>query len=158
MNFNDVLKKIPITSQECTFLYRSIILLFELADPDDNAYNFYDNRIQNYCNNHSIIIIPHNHVSSVDLFIKKFGDISKKYPSGFVIFAHSGKNQLRKLIHHMRNACSHGGITIIKRGKREHIRFTAKNPKTGEIQLLLQMPRDEFIKFWEIILNTLKFK
>jgi hypothetical protein len=156
MDVNDMLKKIPITNDECVLVFRRIILLFELAPPDDITFRLSDPRIQNYCKESELIIVPLNTISEVCEFCKNTMDFAKKYPSGFVVFCHNSQNQLRQLIHHMRNACSHAGIRIVKNRGKEYIEFKAQ--RDDKIKLLAQIPRDKFEKFWETLLCTLKFK
>lgn len=158
----DVLSGVSFfTDRECSLIYLRIILLFELADSDDEAFNVFDPRIQNYCKDTGFEIIPKRTVADVDSFYQKT-NLDKDYPSGVFVFSHSGRNQLRKLMHHLRNACAHGGIELTKKDNTEYFKITAKDRKKKKgkekVKLFGLVPRESFEELWNTLINTLKFK
>jgi len=152
-----ILKKLNLSNDECVLMFRSIVLLFELAKPDDDAFNLYHPGIQKYCKLTRLEIIPLNKVADADKFCRDERTLQKKYPSGFIVFSHSGKNQLRQMIRHMRNACSHAGISIVAYGGKEYIQFKARDPKGKQIKLLAFIKREQFGLFWNAVIKTLNF-
>ena len=154
----EILKKVPFNDHECSLIYRRIILLFELSDPDDDAYNLYDSRIQNYCEKNGFEIIPMTTVVEVDNFCRESINFSKKYPSGLFVFSHSGRNQLRQLIRHMRNACSHAGVLFVTQEGTDYFEIKAIDAKQKKIKLFGLVPRENFEELWDTFINTLKFK
>lgn len=154
MIVNDIIDKLPLTDQECVLIFRRIILFYERAGTDDDTFNLNDQRIQNYCKREKLKIKPLNNVPEVNDFCHKTGDLLKNNPFGLIVFSHHSKNQLRQLIHHMRNACSHAGIRIISKDGNEYIEFKAKYK--NKIKLLALIPREKFEHFWNIVLSTLK--
>jgi len=138
-------------------MFRSIVLLFEIAEPDDDAFDLYNSGIKNHCETSKLEIFPLNTVDEVATFCKDENALQKKHPSGLVVFSHSGRNQLRQMIRHMRNACSHAGVRIVDSAGKEYVRFEARDPGNKKTKLLALIPREDFEPFWNTVLNTLKF-
>ena len=161
MKADEILNKAPFTDSECSLIYRWIIYLFEHSDEADSAFNLYDSRIQNYCNKTGFTIIPKNVVNDVDNFYRKLKDdnLISKYSAGCFVFSHNAKNQLRQLIRHMRNACSHAGIRIVvKEGGIEYYEFKAVDPIKKKIKFIGIVKRNQFEELWKIIINTITFQ
>ncbi|MBL7178160.1 MAG: hypothetical protein ISS66_20240 [Desulfobacteraceae bacterium] len=154
---DQILNKLRLSDNECVLMFRSIVLLFELAEPDDDAFNLYHPGIKNYCRLTGLEIIPLNTVAEVNNLCKDEKALQKKYPSGYIIFSHSGRNQLRQMIRHMRNACSHAGLSIVASGGKEYIRFEAKDPSKNKTKLLALIRREQLEPFWNAVLKTLRF-
>lgn len=154
---DQILSKLRLSDSECVLMFRSIVLLFELAEPDDNAFSLYDSGIQNYCKASELEIFPLNTVDDVANFCKDEDALQNNHLSGFVVFSHSGRNQLRQMIRHMRNACSHAGVRIVESGGREYVRFEARDPGNKKTKLLALIPREQFDPFWNTVIKTLRF-
>ena len=154
---NQILGKLRLSENECVLMFRSIVLLFELAKPDDDAFNLFHKNIQKYCNLTGLEIIPRNKVAEADDLCSDEKVLQKEYPSGFIVFSHSGKNQLRQMIRHMRNACSHAGIRIVAYGGKEYVQFKARDPQGKQIKLLALIRREQLEPFWNTVIKTLQF-
>lgn len=155
MTVDEILNSLLFTDRELVFMFRSIILLFELIDSDDKAFHIFDPRIQNYCKNTGLEIIPLATVSDVDAFCREPNKLIAKYKSGFIVFSHSGRNQLRQLVQHMRNACSHARLRIVTKKGEEYIEFKAIDPKK-KVKLLALIQRKQFRRFWDTVIKTIK--
>ena len=154
---DQILKKLRLSDNECVLMFRSIVLLFELAKPDDDAFNLYHQDIQKYCKLTGLEIIPRNKVADANDLCSDEKALQKKYPSGFIVFSHSGKNQLRQMIRHMRNACSHAGISIVAYGGKEYVQFKARDPWSKKVKLLAAIKREQLEPFWNAVIKTLRF-
>ena len=154
---DEVMKKIPLTDTECAFIYRKIILLFELAEGYDNAFHIFDGRISKFCKDNNFKLLPKTRVSEAHTICQNREKLILENPSGFIVFSHSGRNQLRQMIRHMRNACAHGHIRVQRYFKEEFLQFQALDSNSGKTKLLALIPRAIFKDFWEIVVGTLKF-
>ena len=154
---DQILKKLRLSDNECVLMFRSIVLLFELAQPDDNAFNLYHSGIQNYCKLTGLEIVSLNRVAEVNDLCGDEKALRKKYPSGYILFSHSGRNQLRQMIRHMRNACSHAGIRVLAYGGEEFVQFKARDPQGKQTKLLALIKREQLEPFWNALIKTLKF-
>ena len=158
MTVNKILNSLHLTDNECILIFRRIICFFELVAPDDEAFNLFDSKIKNYCLTTGLEIIPRTTVAEVDAFCRDPNKLIAKYKSGFIVFSHSGKNQLRQLSKHMRNACSHARIRVVTKDSREYIEFKARDPNQQKIKLLALIQREQFEKFWGVVIQTIKLK
>jgi hypothetical protein len=154
----DIINSITLNEKECAFIYQYIILLFELANPDDDAFNLADPRLKNYCLQHDIEIYPKENIDKVNDFCRVEPSLAQ-HIGGFIIFPHNSRNQLRQLVHHMRNACAHADISIFKTKDEEYLQFRSTDPNNNDrIKLLAKIRRKEFYDFWTTLINTLNFK
>jgi len=158
MKVDEILNSLPFTDSECALIFRRIILLFELAAPDDEAFNLFDSRIRNYCLQTGLEIISLTTVSDVDALCRDPNKLIAKYKSGFIVFSHSGRNQLRQLVRHMRNACSHAQLRVVAKKNNEYIEFRAKDPKQKKVKLLALIQRKQFKRFWDTVIQTIELK
>jgi hypothetical protein len=155
----DIINQITLEEKECAFVYKYIILLFERANPDDDAFNLADQRIIKYCSKHDIKIYPKENIDEVNRFCRDDEASLDQHIGGFVVFPHNSRNQLRQLVHHMRNACAHADISIFKKKNEEYLQFRATEPRNNNrIKLLARIRRNEFPDFWTTLINTLNFK
>jgi len=158
MKAEEILKKVVFNDHECSIIYRRVILLFELTEPDDNAFNLYDDRIQNYLKKDHLEVIPLTKVDEVDTFCRAPMNFYEKYPSGICVFSHNSRNQLRQLIRHMRNAFSHGSVSLIAKNGRDYFEIKALDTGKNKIKLFGIIPRDAFEELWNTIISTITFK
>jgi hypothetical protein len=158
MTADEIIKNTIFSEKECSLIYHKIILLFELSTPDDNAFNIFDDRIQNHCIKNDFKILPLAKIEDVEQFYQNNNNQIKDYPSGLFVFSHSGKNQLRQLIRHMRNAFSHAGVTFIKHGGEEYFEIKALSQDRKKIKFFGFIPRKKFDELWTVLISTLKFK
>ena len=154
---DQILRKLRLSDSECALTFRSIVLLFELAEPDDNAFKILHPGIQSYCKNNGPKIIPVTTIAEVANLCKNEKGLKDENPSGFIAFSHSGQNQLRQMIRHVRNACSNAGVRIFDSGGKEYVRFEARDPGNKKTKLLALILREQFEPFWNTMLKSLKF-
>lgn len=158
MTADKILNSFPLTNSECALIFRRIILLFELIGPDDRIFHLFDPKIQNYCKNTGLKIIPLTKPADTDVFCREPEKLIVEYTSGFIVFSHSGQNYLRQLIRHMRNACSHAQIRVVTKNSREYIEFKARDSNQKKVKLLALIQREQFEKFWDAVIQTIKLK
>ena len=157
MTADEVLEEVLLTRDELSFIYKKVVLLFERASTDDDAYSLYDNRIANYCRVSEIEIVPKRTIADVCFYLKRNQKVLLRDRSGILVFAHNSRNQLRQLIHHVRNACAHAGVRIVNRGDCEYIEIMAAGGGNESTKLFGLLPRENFVEFWSLILETLHF-